>query len=179
MRKIWILIAAMLLAGALAACDSDDKTASGGTAPSQNAGTDKNAPLAQTEAPTARDLGAREKTAGSAPAGFELYVEGGVFTSKDGETLYDQSCLGCHMAGGKGSYTGAGFYPALADNPMLSTPDGPAYVVVNGLRGMPWFGDMFSDEQVAAVVNYVITHFGNQSGSTLEPAEVRNFRPAQ
>ena len=38
----------------------------------------------------------------------------------------------------------------------------PVYVVVSGQRAMPPIGAMMSDDQVAAVVNYVRTHFGNQ-----------------
>jgi mono/diheme cytochrome c family protein len=34
-------------------------------------------------------------------------------------------------------------------------------VVVNGKRAMPPLGDMMNDDQVAAVVNYVRTHFSN------------------
>ena len=35
------------------------------------------------------------------------------------------------------------------------------YVVVRGQRAMPPFGEMMNDAQVAAVVNYLRTHFGN------------------
>ena len=37
----------------------------------------------------------------------------------------------------------------------------PVYVVVNGLRGMPGFATYLDDEQVARIVTYIRTHFGN------------------
>ena len=38
----------------------------------------------------------------------------------------------------------------------------PLTMVVNGRAGMPPFGDLLTDQQVAAVVNYVRSHFGNR-----------------
>ncbi|WP_414475202.1 c-type cytochrome [Microvirga sp. M2] len=83
-----------------------------------------------------------------------------VFAEKTGEALYNNVCQACHMAGGKGA-KGAGIYPALANNPKLEAAGYPLTVVLHGLRGMPPVGKMMSDEQVAEVVNYVRTHFGN------------------
>ena len=53
----------------------------------------------------------------------------------------------------------------------------PVHVVVNGQRGMPPFGAMMSDDQVAAVVNYVRTHFGNQYQDTVTAEDVKAFGP--
>ena len=55
----------------------------------------------------------------------------------------------------------------------------PAYlqfVVLNGLRGMPNIGKALSDAQVAAVVNYVITHFGNASPTQTSADDVKAAR---
>ncbi len=92
------------------------------------------------------------------------------FADTDGEALYRSSCQSCHMAEGQGVKTGAGMYPALAQNPNLQSPEYTVSVLQNGLRGMPPFIRMMTDEQIAAVTNYVITHFGNTS-STLTTAE--------
>lgn len=100
----------------------------------------------------------------------------GDFTSVDGAELYAQSCQGCHMPQGEGAQ-GAGMYPALANNPLLSSPGGPTYVVLQGLRGMPSFDSYLDDEQVAAVVNYVISHFGNKATERITPQEVKSQRP--
>jgi len=49
--------------------------------------------------------------------------------------------------------------------------------VVNGSKGMPPFGALLDDEQVAAVVNYVRSHFGNSYPDTVSSADVRSARP--
>ena len=77
-----------------------------------------------------------------------------------GEDTYQHVCAACHMPDALGA-TGAGTYPALASNPRLMAGAYPLYVVMNGKNGMPPMGDMLTDAQVADVVNYVRTHFGN------------------
>jgi mono/diheme cytochrome c family protein len=42
---------------------------------------------------------------------------------------------------------------------------------------MPPIGSMMSDDQVAAVVNYVRTHFGNQYRDAVSAADVKLARP--
>src|ERR1700722_3676967 len=82
------------------------------------------------------------------------------FTEKSGEQLFSNVCRGCHMSDGKGA-AGAGTYPSLAGDRNLEASGYPIDVVVNGQRGMPPFGSMMSNDQVAAVVNYLRTHFDN------------------
>jgi mono/diheme cytochrome c family protein len=82
------------------------------------------------------------------------------FMTQTGEAIYADVCQGCHMPGGTGA-TGAGTYPALASNPKLASGAYPVFMVVNGRKGMPPFGSQLTDQQVAAVVNYVRSHFGN------------------
>jgi mono/diheme cytochrome c family protein len=82
------------------------------------------------------------------------------FSEEAGAALYASVCQACHMNEGQGA-VGAGKYPALAKNENLEASGYPVSVVVQGLKGMPPVGQMMSDEQVAAVVNYVRTHFGN------------------
>lgn len=84
----------------------------------------------------------------------------GGFPQETGEQLYNSICLGCHMAQAQGA-EGAGVYPALADNPRLAAAGYPLYVVMYGQKAMPAFGGRLSDKQIAEVVNYVRTHFGN------------------
>jgi mono/diheme cytochrome c family protein len=50
-------------------------------------------------------------------------------------------------------------------------------VVVNGSKDMPPFGTLLDDKQVAAVVNYVRSHFGNSYPDTVSPADVKSARP--
>src|ERR1700733_13199917 len=82
------------------------------------------------------------------------------FTEQGGEQLFANVCQGCHMPDAKGA-VGARTYPSLAGNKKLEAGGYPIYIVVRGQRAMPAFGAMMSDEQVAAVVNYLRTHFGN------------------
>jgi mono/diheme cytochrome c family protein len=97
------------------------------------------------------------------------------FIEKSGEDLFINVCRGCHMSDGKGA-AGAGTYPSLAGNSNLESSGYPVGIVVNGQRGMPPFGAMMSDDQVAAVVNYVRTHFGNGYRDTVTAEDVRAVR---
>ncbi|WP_246278933.1 c-type cytochrome [Paraburkholderia ultramafica] len=115
-----------------------------------------------------------QAVAQDAPRTFTI-SPGDRFTEKTGEALYNASCAGCHMPDGKGAQ-GAGHYPALADNPAV---EAAPYVIVNvlhGRKGMPSFGDAMNDDQVAAVVNYTRTHFGNRFAGSVTPSEVRSLR---
>lgn len=92
-----------------------------------------------------------------------------------GEALYKGICQGCHMPDAMGA-KGAGAYPALAGNKRLGAKVYPALVIVRGQKAMPEFGSSFSDEQVANVVNYIRSHFGNSFADTATPDEVKAVR---
>ena len=92
-----------------------------------------------------------------------------------GEELFASVCRGCHMSDGKGA-VGAGTYPSLAGNRNLEASGNPLGIVVNGRRGMPAFGAMMSDDQVAAVVNYMRTHFGNSYKDAVTVEDVKAVR---
>jgi mono/diheme cytochrome c family protein len=97
------------------------------------------------------------------------------FTEQTGADLYAGVCQACHMPDGKGA-VGAGAYPALAGDTNLAAGRYPVFVVVNGQRGMPPVGYFMSDAQVAAVVNYVRTHFGNTYPDAVTPEDVKAVR---
>jgi mono/diheme cytochrome c family protein len=98
------------------------------------------------------------------------------FTEQSGEQLFANVCQGCHMPDAKGA-VGAGTYPSLAGNKNLEAGLYPVYVVVRGQRAMPPFGAMMSDHQVAAVVNYLRTHFGNDYPDAVTAEDVKAVRP--
>jgi mono/diheme cytochrome c family protein len=98
------------------------------------------------------------------------------FMQRDGEVIYRTVCQGCHIAAAQGA-VGAGAYPALANDPKLATAGYSVLVVVDGSKDMPPFGALLDDEQVAAVVNYVRSHFGNSYPDSVSPADVRSTRP--
>jgi mono/diheme cytochrome c family protein len=84
------------------------------------------------------------------------------------------------MAQGEGA-VGAGHYPALAGDPALASWRYAALTVIGGRNGMPAFGlgagDSFlsaglSDAQIAEVVNYVRSHFGNHYKEHVTAAQV-------
>jgi mono/diheme cytochrome c family protein len=92
-------------------------------------------------------------------------------SNASGEDIYSRICQGCHMAHGEGA-VGAGHYPKLAGSVTLASWQFVALTVLGGRNGMPAFGAAadqvwdgptvhLSDAQVADVVNYVRSHFGN------------------
>jgi mono/diheme cytochrome c family protein len=124
--------------------------------------------------------------AGSAPVMAQRLgnVYGPALQAADGEQIYSHNCRGCHMPEGQGAI-GAGRYPALAGDPALASAPFVALTILNGRRNMPRFApradaDEFffalpalSDAQVAAVTNYVRTHFGNHYSDSITATEVK------
>ncbi len=100
----------------------------------------------------------------------------------DGRQIYERICQGCHMADGGGA-VGAGHYPALAKDPTLASRQYMALTLLMGRRNMPAFGAkhaigfggppvVLSEAQIAAVINYVRTNFGNHYADSITAAEV-------
>ena len=115
-------------------------------------------------------------TAAARPGDMDgAFVTAGKFSEPDGEKLYRRVCAGCHMGDARGA-RGAGMYPALAGDQNLASSDYTIYVVVKGLHGMPAVGRMMSDQQVADVVNYVRTNFGNRYKDKVTATHVKELR---
>lgn len=100
----------------------------------------------------------------------------------DGQQIYEHVCRGCHMQDAAGA-VGAGHYPALAKNPTLASRQYMALTILMGRRNMPAFGArhaigfggpaaVLSETQIAAVINYVRSHFGNHYKDQITAAEV-------
>ena len=100
---------------------------------------------------------------------------GAPFTMQGGEAVYRGVCQGCHMADAKGA-AGAGSYPALANNSRLASAGYVLAMVMNGHRGMPPFRGHFTNAQVADVVNYIRSHFGNSYKDKVQEAGVQSLR---
>jgi len=96
------------------------------------------------------------------------------YPQQGGEALYRAICQGCHMADAKGAM-GAGSYPALAHNPRLQSRDYVLSVVANGSKAMPRFAGSLTYGQIAAVVNYVRTHFGNRYADNATAGDVQGM----
>ncbi len=114
--------------------------------------------------------------AAAQPAPKAAFSRGTSFSEQGGEALYASVCAACHMRDGRGA-AGAAHYPALAGDRNLEAAGLPVLVLVRGLRSMPPVGRMMTDAQVADVVNYVRTHFGNAYADAVTPAEVAAARP--
>ena len=115
-------------------------------------------------------------SAASAQSSDGSFMSSRRFMQRDGEVIYRTVCQSCHMVAAQGA-VGAGAYPALANDPKLAVAGYSVLVVVNGSKDMPPFGALLDDEQVAAVVNYVRSHFGNSYPDTVSSADVRSARP--
>lgn len=106
----------------------------------------------------------------------------------NGEAVFRHICQGCHMPDAKGA-TGAGTYPALTGNPRLVSAQYMAATILFGRHDMPsfktsatpnhsFFEDAkLSDAQIAEVINYIRTHFGNHYSDSITAAEVTAMHP--
>ncbi len=121
-----------------------------------------------------------------------LLATGGIARA-DGAEIFNANCVICHQSNGRGI---PGMYPPLADSigSYVAIPGGRAYLVhvvsfgMNGpisvhgqmFNGMmqPW--QNFKDEQIAQVLNYVLTTFNApllpQDFLPLTSEEVKKYR---
>jgi mono/diheme cytochrome c family protein len=100
---------------------------------------------------------------------------GAASAQSDGATLFQQNCSACHQPMGQGV---PGAFPALAgDKFVVGDPKGPAYVVTHGRGGMPNFSEDLDDTQVAAILSFVRSSWGNNA-PPLDAATVASARGA-
>ncbi len=87
--------------------------------------------------------------------------------------LFGQNCAACHQPQGQGV---PGAFPALAGDPVVKgDPRAAAWIVIHGRGGMPNFSADLSDADIAAVLTYVRSSFGNHAPPVL-PATVAAVR---
>jgi mono/diheme cytochrome c family protein len=105
--------------------------------------------------------------------------------SKPGASVYIDNCAACHRTDGQGY---ARVFPALAGNPVLQTVDATSLINIV-LKGgslpathaapstftMPDFAWRLSDQQIAAVVTFIRTSWGNQ-GAAVTASDVKSLR---
>lgn len=109
-------------------------------------------------------------------AGLALMAATPAFAAKPiapdpGAVVYEEVCQACHMANAKGG-VGAGRIPALAGNPNLEFPEYAIGVVTGGRGAMPWFRGQLTDQQIADVITYVRSHFGNRYRGKVSAADI-------
>jgi mono/diheme cytochrome c family protein len=79
-----------------------------------------------------------------------------------GKSLFEQNCAACHQADGKGI---PGAFPNLAGNAYVQgDPKAVAGTVLNGRGGMPTFRAELSRAQIAEILTYVRSAWGNTAG---------------
>ena len=77
----------------------------------------------------------------------------------DGRALFTKNCAACHQATGKGI---PGAFPALAGNGFVQgAPAEVAAVLLKGRGGMPDFSGSLDDAEIARVLSYVRSSWGN------------------
>lgn len=111
-------------------------------------------------------VGNAQDVAGGGPSSVEL--------SNEGKAVYEQICQACHMADARGGGGAGATIPALADNPNLADPAYPIGILLKGRGGMPWFTDMLTPAQMAAVITYVRSHF-NKYPDPVAEADVKRL----
>lgn len=103
-----------------------------------------------------------------------------------GAEIYADSCSACHLSGGQGTINAV---PALAGNPTVLAPDSATTirVVLEGAMlsstekrpsnlGMPGFANRYSDEEIAQLVTFMRSTWGNGAAavSAKDVAAVRS-----
>ncbi|QXI36555.1 cytochrome c [Pseudomonas xantholysinigenes] len=104
---------------------------------------------------------------------------------KTGAALYVDNCGACHRTDGQGY---ARVFPALAGNPVVQGQDPTSliHIVLEGATlpatatapstfSMPGFGWRLSDQQVADVVNFIRSSWGNQAPA-VDAGQVKALR---
>jgi mono/diheme cytochrome c family protein len=96
--------------------------------------------------------------------------------------VFEGACASCHQWNGQGQQTP---YASLAGSQAVNDPSGLNLVqmllhgedlhTAKGGAYMPAFGSAYSDQDLAAVANYVIGHFGGKTGK-VTPAMVLKAR---
>ena len=79
----------------------------------------------------------------------------------DGKSLFAKNCAACHQPSGRGI---PGAFPALAGNAFVQgTPGDVATVLLKGRGGMPDFSGSLDDDEIAQVLTYVRSSWGNSA----------------
>ncbi|CAK6497322.1 Gluconate 2-dehydrogenase cytochrome c subunit [Pantoea sp. Nvir] len=106
--------------------------------------------------------------------------------SATGASVYVDSCAACHKTDGSGYQR---FFPALRGNPVVMAEDPTSLIhivlaggTLPGVKGapttitMPAFGWRLDDQQVADVVNFIRTSWGNGGKSDVTAKDVAKLR---
>jgi cytochrome c oxidase subunit 2 len=93
-----------------------------------------------------------------------------------GEKLYNTNCAACHMPTGAGI---PGVFPALKGSPVaMGEMSKHINTVVKGVAGtaMAAWGNQLNDLELAAIVTYERNAWGNNTGDSAQPADIKAAR---
>ncbi|GGQ04194.1 cytochrome c oxidase subunit 2 [Shewanella litoralis] len=93
----------------------------------------------------------------------------------EGEQVYAATCAACHQATGAGI---SGAFPSLIGSPVITGPvSGHIEMVMHGKPGtaMQAFSAQLSLQQIAAVITYERNAWGNNTGDTVQAADISNY----
>jgi len=94
-----------------------------------------------------------------------------------GEKLYNTSCASCHLPTGEGM---PNVFPALKGSKIATGPvAGHLDIVIHGSKknpAMAAFGAQLNDLDLAAIITYERNAWGNDTGDTVQPADVKAAR---
>ena len=96
-----------------------------------------------------------------------------------GKAGYDKNCAACHQVNGLGIPP---VFPALKDSAIaLGDIQLHTNIVVNGKAGtaMAAFGEQLTPTELAAIITYERNAWGNDTGDSIQPAEIVSFKQAQ
>ncbi|WP_374574387.1 cytochrome c [Phenylobacterium sp.] len=90
-----------------------------------------------------------------------MALTGAAAQAADGKQMFLDNCSACHQPTGKGI---PGAFPALAGSKVATGPAADAAsVVLNGRGGMPSFRNDLSDADIATILSYVRSAWGNKA----------------
>ncbi|ACA84479.1 cytochrome c oxidase subunit II [Shewanella woodyi] len=95
-----------------------------------------------------------------------------------GEQVYMANCAACHQPNGAGL---PGVFPSLIGSPLIKgAVAGHVDIVLNGKTGtaMQAFAKQLTATEIAAVVTYERNAWGNDSGDTVQAADISSASPA-
>jgi cytochrome c oxidase cbb3-type subunit II len=105
----------------------------------------------------------------------------GTAAAFDGKALYSANCQSCHQENGEGL---KGAFPPLKGSSIVNGEDLELYVdiIMNGYDARPEYGAMaavgtnmnFNEQQVAAIINYERSSWGNVS-KKVSPEEIKKI----
>ncbi len=90
-----------------------------------------------------------------------------------GEVIYEANCATCHGFEGEGQ---GDIFPPLANNDVVRGAEGTVIVLpMYGRGAMPGFSSLLTDEEMAMVLSYIRTRWGNNA-EPISPAQIAPFR---